>query len=494
MKNDISTPVNFRADLVHPLNELVTAAAESLEAFTIAIYVKSASDKSFRVISHRTLSQHFSSESPLFPEKSRIVGLLKKGSTSHETHASVPPLAQEMYSKPEPVMAMIVAPITDNAFLVVDTAELQAFQPGHIRFVQGVARTIEGILSLVSSSTGIEAAKSEFSSITELLNDYRTSSNASDTFLDGIVTAMVNKGRFDGALIATVSVPKMACRLRSVAGFSSSLNKGRIVKLRPGWAKWSVEQLQTVIVTAPKQGEGSIPIFHVGEALGFPIRSAVIIPWARNQEVDGFIVLASRNEDTTLDRDRQTWEFLGSILAIVRSNIVNEKLLKAVRLYDGETGLMNESSFRSKMGIKFFQLAAERCPSLLLLVQIENVDSLYLEHDTVRIKRFLTVFTEKLLNLDKRKSIVGKFRTGGFGSFIENVPLDEATRIIHKLLGLFNGDSTHVDGVEIIHSVRIGWCHYPTECSAFEEMWRQSLARLSKNKPTGKGAYGWAKL
>ena len=126
-----------------------------------------------------------------------------------------------------------------------------------------------------------------------------------------MVSNLVNKGRFDGALIATVSISTMMCRIRSVTGFSKSLNKGRIIKIRPGWAKWAIENLQSVVMGSPKSGEAFIPIFHTGEALGFPVKSAVIVPWTRDQGVDGFLLLAARKEDPSLDKDRGVWEFLG---------------------------------------------------------------------------------------------------------------------------------------------------------------------------------------
>ena len=144
MKNSVASSTNFRPDLVHPLNALVSAAAESLDAFTVALYFKSAVDRSFRLISHRTLSKHFISDVPLSSEKSRIAGLFRKGSICHETHASVPPLAQELYSRPEPVLAMLIAPVSDRALLVVDSSETPAFQPSQIRFVQGLALYYRG--------------------------------------------------------------------------------------------------------------------------------------------------------------------------------------------------------------------------------------------------------------------------------------------------------------------------------------------------------------
>jgi GGDEF domain-containing protein len=245
---------------------------------------------------------------------------------------------------------------------------------------------------------------------------------------------------------------------------------------------------------SPKPGEAFVPIFHAGEAVGFPVKSAVVIPWTRDEGIDGFLLLASSREDHFLEKDRLVWEFLGAVLAIVRRNVVNEKLLKAVRLYDGESGLMNESFFRSQTGMRFAQLASERTPCLLMLVQIENIDSIYLEHDINRMKRFLTVFTERLLKLDKRKTLVGKFRTGGFGSFIENAPIDETTQLIQRIIGLFSIQTTHVDGVEIVHSVKVGWCHYPGESSGFEQMWRVALSRLSNNRPSAGNVHEWANL
>ncbi|MGC8604167.1 MAG: GGDEF domain-containing protein [Desulfomonilaceae bacterium] len=491
MKNSSNSSANFRPDIVHPLNALVSTAMESLDAFTIAIYFKSSIDRSFRLICHRTLSEHFSSDVQLSSERSRIVGLFRKGSISHETHAAVPPLAQEIYSRPEPVLAMLVAPISDLAMLIVDTSESPAFQPSQIRFVQGLANAIEGILSLANASNSMETTRSEFSSVAELLNEYRLTPNISDTFFDGLVSCLVNKGRFDGAMVSTVSASSMSCRIRSVVGFSNSLNKGRVIKLRPGWAKWAVEQLQTVVMGAPKSGESFVPIFHAGEALGFPVKSAVIVPWTRENGIDGFLLLASRKEDHSLENDRKTWEFLGAILAIVRRNVVNEKLLKAVRLYDGESGLMNESFFRAQTGMKFMQCVSDRSPCVLILVEIENIDRIYLQHDIPRIKRFLTIFTERLLNLEKRKLIAGKFRTGGFGVFIENIPMEEATNTVRRVLGLFSIDVTHVDGVDIGHSVRVGWSHYPTECSTFDDLWRQSIQRLGKNKSGATASSGW---
>ncbi len=494
MKNSVTSSTSFSPDLVHPLNALVSAAADPLNAFTIAIYLKSAVDRSFRLISHRTLSKHFVFDVPLSLERSKIAGFFRKGSISHETHAAVSPLALELYTRPEPVLAMLIAPIGDRALLVVDTTESPSFQPSQIRFVQGLVSAIEGILTLATTSEGMETSRSEFSTIAELLNEYRLAVNISDTFFDGMVSSLANKARFDGALVATVSTASMSCRIRSVAGFSKSLNKGRIIKLRPGWAKWSIERLQSVIMGSPKAGEALIPIFHTGEALGFPVKSAVIIPWTRDHGIDGFLLLASRKEDHSLENDRKTWEFLGAILAIVRRNVVNEKLLKAVRLYDGESGLMNESFFRAQTGIKFMQALSERSPCVLILVEIENIDSIYLQHDISRIKRFLTVFTERLLTLNKSGSIVGKFRTGGFGAFMENVPMEDATSMIRRVMGLFSIDITHVDGVEISHSVRVGWCHYPTECSTFEDLWRQALARLTKSKPNTQHSPGWSNM
>jgi len=494
LTSSLPQSLNYSPDLIQSLNALVSAVVESLDVFTVAVYMRSSSDRSFRVVSYRTLSKHFLSESMVSSEKSRISALFVKPSLSHETHAGVPLLVQEIYSKPEPVLAMVVAPVSDHAALVVDTTEHPAFQPGHIRFIKEIARAMEGVLTMVRSSDGLDTTRSEFAALAEMLNEYRLASSISETFFDELTSSLVNKGRFDGALVATVSLPNMSCRVRSVAGFSKSLGKGRIVKLRPGWAKWSIENVQSVIMGSPKPGEAFVPVFHVGEALGFPVKSAVVVPWTRSEGVDGFLLLASSKEYPLLDKDRFMWEFIGAILAIVRRNVVNEKLLKAVRLYDGESGLMNESFFRFQTGARFSQLASERTPCLLILVQIENIDSIYLEHDMTRMKRFLTVFTERLLNLDKRKTLVGKFRTGGFGSFIENAPIDEATHLIQRVLGLFSLQTTHVDGVEIVHSVKVGWCHYPSESSDFEQMWKIAIARLSKNRPSVGNVHEWANI
>ena len=55
----------------------------------------------------------------------------------------------------------------------------------------------------------------------------------------------------------------------------------------------------------PKAGEALIPIFHTGEALGFPVKTVVIVPWTRDHGIDGFLLLASRKEDHSLENDHK---------------------------------------------------------------------------------------------------------------------------------------------------------------------------------------------
>ena len=59
--------------------------------------------------------------------------------------------------------------------------------------------------------------------------------------------------------------------------------------------------------------------------------------------------------------------------------------------------------------------------------------------------------------------------------------MEDATSMIRRVMGLYSIDITTCHGVEISHSVRIGWCHYPTECSTFEDLWRQALVIIKTN-------------
>lgn len=470
---------------MEPFTGALELLSQSLDAQTAAIFLTDPDSSFLDLIASRSRRKDFvrTQRRPL--EDGILPGIIQRGLTVCE--ALRPELSSKLgfYSSSGPEMVYLAVPFGANGLLWIDREGIERFSPDQIKLASMAAVMVADIVELY-----LEAVKSQHSAmdlqlITSLTDSQDSAIETSAVRIDSIVTKMTQSKKCDGALVAISTENGELCRIISVSGFSGALSKGKVVRLRQGWAKWAIEKMRPAIISGLKGSETSLPIFHSGEAIGFSVKSLAVIPWHGFDSVDGVLVAASRNAGLEWESSRPLWTFLASLIGLMRRLEISNKVLKSVRRYDGESGVMSEGFFRSQLRAGFERQVAASGSFFILLAQVRNLDSLYLDYEYTTINRFLGLFCEKLSMSTKRQVIAGKFSTGCFGIGVESLPATEVDTLLKKASALLGQGITNVDGVDIRHEVAFGWALFPHDARSFFDLINRASDKLLSKKNTG---------
>jgi len=464
------------------LERFMAIAAEAVDAHTAAVFLANPNRDQLRMAAFQSVSDRLISDATFPVPQSIPGGVFDRGVPVHEAYFAGDPSGLGMYySGQQPIMAYMAAPVGTKGLLWLDTRKVYRFTERHLKILLELARTAEDILGLTERASGLTRRGDRLDLIQGLLPPNWQAMDPEGEFFDKVVRLLVKKGEFDGALLATILPERGLCQVKACDGFSPILTKGRFVRIRQGWVKWSLEHDSSVIISGLRGDERTLTIFHTGETMGFETKSLAVIPWCGPDDFNrGVLVLASKKTSPRLEEGKPTWQFLGSLAGLVRTVAHSDKLMHSVRKYDGESGLANEGYFRHLTRLALSRERERKGNLLLLLVSIVNMDELYLCHDHSRIRLFLETFTDKLLLLTRRKCVTGKFSTGGFGLFVENVPSDEIRAITKKAESIMGTGTSVIDGEHIYYEVESASAHYPDDCTDFHGLWTKALERLTR--------------
>lgn len=461
-----------------PFSGVLELLSENLEAQTVAIFLIEPDSSILEVVASKTKRKDFLKSSNRALWDGLIKGALQRGLTVSETIKPDVLSKLGLYSSVGSELVYVAAPFGNSGLVWVDREGFDRFTPDQIKLVSMVAVMVSDIVDLFMDSTKAKDTDLDLQLITSLADGSDSAIDTAGIKIDSIVSRMTQATKCDGALVAISTDNGELCRIVSVSGFSGALSKGKVVRLRQGWAKWAIEKMRPAIISGLKGDETSLPIFHSGEAIGFSVKSLAVIPWYGFDHVDGVLIAASRSASAEWDSRKSVWMFLASLVGLIRRLEISNKVLKSVRRYDGESGVMSEGYFRNQLRLAFDRQSAGSGTLFVLIAKIKNLDKLYLDHEYVIINRFLGIFCEKLSMSTKRQTVAGKHSTGCFCIGVENLPATEVDNLLRKANALVGQGISNIDGVDIRHEVEFGWALFPHDCKSFSELLSNACNKL----------------
>lgn len=468
--------------LAEPFAGALELLSESLNAQTVAIFLLETDSSNLELVALKTQRKDFLKSARRSLADNLLSGVAQNGLTVSEVIKSDVYSRLGLYSSGSPEIVYIAIPFGNNGVLWVDREGAERFAPDQIKLATWVANIVNDIIILQFQSRRTKDSGRDLDIITSLADGMESAIQASDINIDSIVSKMTEAPQCDGALVAISTDKGELCRIASVSGFSGALARGKVVRLRQGWARWAIDKMRPAIISGLKGDEKSLPIFHTGEAIGFPVKSVAVIPWYGYDKVDGVLIAASKTASADWESRKSVWMFLAALVGVIRRLEISGKILKSVRRYDGESGVMSEGFFRNQLQIAFDRQVTSSGTFFVLMAKIVNVDKLYMEYNYKTMNRFLGLFCEKLSMSTKRQCIAGKYGTGCFCIGIENLPATEVDTLVRKAAALLGQGISNVDGVDIRHEVEFGWALFPHDSQNLSGLLTRASIKLRHKK------------
>jgi len=463
------------------LDQFIQLTAETLEAQSVALFVVDDARRYLHVAAYFSSSDRFKPDAVIPVESSLLGDIFRKAVPLYETYYTANPRETGFYGHHAVVTSYVAAPVGTRGLLWVDTRRVHGFSARHLRLVLQLARIAEAIPQLTDSTERKSNAVKKVEFFEGLLATDATGRLNVGLFLDNMVCGLVDKWRLGGAVIGIKDPERDLLKIVSCAGFSSLMERGRIVRIKKGWVNWALENDRMVIITGQRSGEGPLTLFHAGENVGFDVKALVVVPWSEIDELNqGVLALASRTSSPILEDDRQVWLFAARLVSILQSVASREALVKGMRRYDSESGALNETGFHQQVRQAFLRAMERKGALFLFLSEITNMEDLYLSVDHIILRRFIEMYVDKLKLLTKRQAIIGKFKTGGFAVAVENMPSDEAISVAKKAASLMESGVAVVDGYQIHYRACFASASFPADAGDLRSLWRKAKERLAR--------------
>ena len=464
------------------LEQFIHLTAEALEAQTAVLFVVDEKRQNLRIAAYFTTSEMFKSDAVVPLESTMLGDMFRKALPVYETYYTGSPKEIGVYSHRAVVASYVSAPVGTRALMWIDTRRVHGFSARHLRLVLQLARIAEAIPELAEVGEHEVEARKKVAFFETLFTTDDLGRLDVTLFFDNMLHHVVENWGLGGAAIGVKDPQRDLFKIVSCAGFSSLMERGRVVRLKSGWTNWALENDRMVIITSKRSGEHSLTLFHTGENLGFEVKAMVVAPWSEIDNMNrGVLALAARRDWPALEDDRHIWQFLARLVSILRSIASREAIIKGMRRYDSESGVLNETGFHHQVRSAFLRAVDRKDSLLLFLSEIINMQELYISVDPIVLRRFLEMYVDKLKVLSKRPAIIGKFKTGGFGIAIENMPSDETISVIKKAASLMESGVAIVDGYQIRYDASFASASFPSDAQDLRSLWEIARERLAKD-------------
>lgn len=471
-------------ELRRRLQDFVALAADVLEAFTAALLLEDEDGARLRIVAVQSLSDNVAVDSELPMDGGFWTKLIHGGVPYHETYFEGDSARLGIYSVDEGIRAFMTAPVGDRGLLWVDTRRTYSFTAKHLKILVELAANAVNTLELAAIAADSTRSVRELDLIRELMPDVRELATMENRGLDRACGLILDAADLDGVLTVSRVDDRNLFRITASVGFPSWVRKGRLVKCDGGLMGWCVENMLPKAVVGPQPGEEPPIVFHRGERFGFEPKTLAIVPWS-DAEGHGAVVMASSRANSRLTANRTWWQSLGRVLALVSSVAIQQEVLGGIRRYDGESGLFAEGYFRAETRRVFTRTSAAKGSLVLLLVEVRDMDRIYLEQGHAVVNRFLEAVADRLEGLTRRNGLAGKFRTGGFGLLLEGLPPREMDRLVAKARTAFCSGPIQVGSEEIPSDVGVAAVHYPSECADLAGLWQTAINKLDTPSSDG---------
>ncbi len=465
-----------------PLEGFVALTANVTEAFTVALLLIDNSQDHLRMAACQSLSDHVIRNASLSVRSGLWAELLRKGAPTQEPHFDGDSADLGLYAKSEDIRAYMTAPVGDRGLLWVDTRRTYSFTAKDLKILGEFARTAESLLGLHRASDRLDGARWALDLLASVIPEGEDLSDLENHGLDFFVKRLMEKGGFDGALAAIEVDRGQILRIAASEGFAPWVRRGRLVRKRQGAVKLALESQTPFVITDADRDASPPTLFHRNERVGFDVKSLVVVPCSGGPQ-DGVLLMASARPDPRLEGAETTMQILKGLVGLVQSASFHQRLLARVRRHDGESGLVSEGYFRQMSGELFAGVKERKGKLVLLLSQVTDMDRIYVQHDHALVNRFLEAFTDRFGKTARRQGVIGKFRTGGFGLILEDLPMREMDRLIERTLQALAPGRIDLGGEEIRFRVRVSAAHYPGDCSDLPGLWETALSRLDAPVP-----------
>jgi len=469
-------------DHLTTLEQFIHLAAEALEAQSAVLCVVDDERHNLLVAAYYSTSDTFKPDAVVPLESSLLGDIFRKAVPVYETYYTGHPRETGFYGNRAVVSSYVAVPVGTRALLWIDTKRVHGFTAKHLRLVLQLARLAEAMPRFAELGEHEVATSKKMDFFRGLLTLEDTGKPNVSLFMDNMVNGLVAKWGLVGAAVGIKDPNRDLLKIVSCAGFSPLMERGRIVRLRRGWTNWALENDRMVIITGQRAGEAPLTLFHTGENLGFDVKALVVAPWSEIDDINqGILALASRTSCPAFEDYRHIWQFLARLVSIVRSVSSREALVKGMRRYDSESGVLNETGFHQQVRAALLRAIDRRSSLFLFLSEIANIEELYLSVDHIILRRFLEVYVDKLKVLTKRPTIIGKFKTGGFGMVVESMPSDETISVAKKATSLMDSGVAIVDGFQIQYRAYFASASFPLDAQDLRGLWKKAKERLARH-------------
>jgi diguanylate cyclase (GGDEF)-like protein len=177
---------------------------------------------------------------------------------------------------------------------------------------------------------------------------------------------------------------------------------------------------------------------------------AAVLPWSPTTEVFGSVWL------TVLSFEALLFTIAIAFILLAMAKERTEHRHKTAAMIDPLTGIANRRSFLQVAGDLTKRHAASRCPTAVLLIDLDHFKSINDRFGHAVGDRVLQVFAGTAKNLMRPSDLVGRLGGEEFAAVLYNVNCDKATTIADAIRAGFAVAASEVDGLPVAATLSIG--------------------------------------
>jgi diguanylate cyclase (GGDEF)-like protein len=205
-----------------------------------------------------------------------------------------------------------------------------------------------------------------------------------------------------------------------------------------------------------------------------------ILPWSPTNEVFGSVWL------TVLSFEALLFTIAIAFILLAMAKERTEHRHKMAAMIDPLTGIANRRSFLQVADELTKRHAANRCPTAVLLIDLDHFKSINDRFGHAVGDRVLEIFAGTAKNLMRSSDLVGRLGGEEFAAVLYNVNRDKARTIADAIRAGFAVAASEVDGLPVAATLSIGMVFSEEAALDVHELLRQADQSLYYAKERGR--------
>ncbi len=450
---------------------LACLMADVLESYTVAILSVTNDEEALKLDSYCSSSDNIN-PSIIAPIKDSLIGkIFSQGSPALQNVHGDEAFRWELYKIPVKVKSYMASSIGRWGLLWADSEQKNKFTAKHLNIFLEFVEIAESIYVLKDSKA--ESTNRDFltKSVNLLLKDHVKILAQDAQHLKPFLDMAISGLHLKAGISAIKKKGTDSYEVNASVGFPPAFKPGRKLRLEGGWVSKALDQAAPLTAEAHETGNTNLVVFSPYERFGFDVTRLAIVPWrGMDAEIGGFVAIVGESS-AGAPGDKELLETIGKLFSVIALKEKMEAMLGKVRNYDGETGLLSESAFHGQSRVTFEAARKRGITLTLLLAEISDLGSIYLNYEPEKNRKFLELFTDRLTSLTQRPYVAGKIRSGLFGLLIEGLTKRESLGILDKASIELGSGEIMVGSERVDYGVRLSVTHYPDDAEDFNEFW-----------------------